>query len=162
MDINFPGIAKKVVCTTHIVLWFFGSPVKWQKCTYDYIALTHELSPMPMGQVLDSLVYIFGCNIMEFQSTMNFKVELLGWWEKYYFTIEIRAILPDKLRMRDAAEMWGPSIIQTLLSFNGYKILGFRMFTCLPLSACKCSFFFRLWSLFHTNTADFSLQSVCK
>ena len=34
--------AKKVICTTYVVLWFFGSDVKWQKCTYDYIALTRQ------------------------------------------------------------------------------------------------------------------------
>ena len=33
------SFTKKVVCTTYIVLGFFGSPAKWRECTYDYIAL---------------------------------------------------------------------------------------------------------------------------
>ena len=26
---------KKSVCTTYIILWYFGSPAKWRQCTYD-------------------------------------------------------------------------------------------------------------------------------
>ena len=37
---EFSWFTKKVVCTTYVVLGSFGSPAKWQKCTYDYIALT--------------------------------------------------------------------------------------------------------------------------
>ena len=37
---KYSWFAKKVLCTTYIVLWFFSSPTKWQKCAYVYIALT--------------------------------------------------------------------------------------------------------------------------